>query len=371
MNFFLIELKKLWQLFRFDPKAILAGVIAPTAIIFVFALTIGNILPNPISVVNYDEGALGSQLKKELLSQISPAGKSPYFNNKNLDEQTAMKEYQKGKLLAVIVIPQDFTSRFENKEQPEIKFYLNNYSTDIAKNLRLYVQEGMLSFYQKYGPAKSMQIEQVFTAKEQVDWIKIIAIAVVLMAAVLGGMFSILYYFFKEKKYGTLIEYQLAPSSSISSLFARTLYAFAMSLVAAGINCTLVYLITGLNLFADFGNILLPLMLTSLFYILVAVVLAIMLSNFEGAAVISMVSVVVLWFLSGGLVSTENTTGIVKTVSYFIPNTYALSIMRGNTLGESTGYTLMNYRMLSLFAVLMLIIAVNVYNKKIWGLVEK
>lgn len=370
MNAFIKELKKLWRLFRFDPKAILAGIIAPTAILLVFALTIGNICPNPIAIVNYDGGNLGKQLKNEIVSQISPAGKNPYFNNKDLDEQTALNKYQLGELLGVIIIPQDFTSRFENKEQPEIKFYFNNYSTDIAKNLRLYLQEGILSFYQKDGPAKSLQIKQEFTVKEQVNWINIIAIAILLMAAVLGGMFNILYYFFKEKKYGTLIEYQLSPNSSFSSLLARIIYALAMSLVAAGINCSLIYLITGLNLFTAIGNVLLPLILVSLFYILVAVVLSIMLSNFEGAAVISMVTVIVLWFLSGGLVPTQNTTGIARAVSYFIPNTYALSIMRGTILGEGTGDTLMNYGILSIFTVTMLVVAINVYHKRIWGVVE-
>jgi len=234
------------------------------------------------------------------------------------------------------------------------------------KKMATLLDEGLLSFYQKYSIAKSLQIEKVFTVKNQVDWINIIAIAILLMAAVLGGMFNVLYYFFKEKKYGTLIEYHLSPSFPIASLFARIINALAMSFLAALINGILIYLITGLNLLTANADIILPLILISLFYILVAVVLTIMVSNFEGAAVISMVSVIVLWFLSGGLVSTQNMTGISKSISYFIPNSYALGIMNSTILGENTGYTLMDYGILSLFTGVMLFMAINVYKKKIW-----
>ena len=42
MRLFLAELKKLLLLFKADPRALAAGLIAPTVILLVFALTFGD-----------------------------------------------------------------------------------------------------------------------------------------------------------------------------------------------------------------------------------------------------------------------------------------------------------------------------------------
>ena len=366
MKLFINELKKLFILFRTDPRAILAGIIAPTAILIIFAITFGNFKPFSVSIINQDQGNMGLILKQEILQQISPLENKAYFQDMKLDKETAVKKYQSGELLGVIIIPQDFSAKFQNSQNPRIEYYLNNYNTDLAKNMRLYLQEGILAFYQRYTPAKALEIEEIFTVQRQVHWFNIIATGVFLLAVLIGGMFSFLYLLFKEKSYGTLLEYQLAPVSPLASFNARLLFSLFMAVITGTFNGILIYLMTGMNLLTGLEYIIIPLLFTAIFYISFAAIFALYLNNFAGAAVGSMVIAVLLWFMSGGLVSTKGATGIIKIISYLIPNRYALEIIRDNLFSMQVYNLTFNYLILTLFAAVSLFAAVKVYKRKLW-----
>lgn len=71
-----------------------------------------------------------------------------------------------------------------------MKYYFNNYHTDLAKNMRLYLNEGILSFYQKYQPELEVVIEEKYLVDKQVGWFDIISTGILLLAVVIGEMFS-------------------------------------------------------------------------------------------------------------------------------------------------------------------------------------
>lgn len=367
MRLFLEEMRKIRRIFRADPKPILAGIIAPTAILVVFALTFGSFKPFPVSVVNHDRGPLGEALQQEILGQISPLGAIPYFRNAEPDQEAAMRKYQAGQLLGVIVIPEDFTDKFQAAQGPKIVYYFNNYNTDLAKNLRLYLQEGVLSFYRQYQPAVAVEVKEVYTVNRQVEWFDIIATGVLLLATVLGGMFNFLYMLFKERQYGTLLEYRLAPRSPSPSFWARVVFALLMSAITGAVNGVLVYLMTGMDLWAHLGHILPPLVLVSLCYIFSSAVFSLYAGTFAGAAVGSMVGALLLWFMSGGITSAKYATGIINTLSYQIPNRYALSIIRDAVFADQIEQLATNYLILAAFTLVSMTVALASYRRKMWS----
>ena len=370
MRVFLAELKKLLILFRADPKSLAAGVIAPTIILIIFALTFGDFNPLKLAWVNEDRGPYGAMLEEAVFSQISPLGDRPYFEEFAAGYEQAMELYNQGKVNGVIVVGEDFSSALSGGGSASIDYIFNNYNTDMAKNLRLYLDEGILAFYRAADPGVRIEVEERLNVEAQLPWFDIIAVAVFLLAFLLGSMFNMLYLFYKEKVDETLCEYRLSPNGIWASLLARVLVALLAGTITALVNAALAYVISGVNIAAFLPGIIPPLLVLGVTYVFFAEIAALLSDSFSGAAVFTMASTVVLWFLSGATASIKYSTGILRAIALAIPNTYGLSRIRGEIfamdpsvggiLGAEAGWLIM-----AAYALAAALIAFRVYRKKL------
>ena len=370
MRVFLAELKKLLILFRADPKSLAAGVIAPTIILIIFALTFGDFNPLKLAWVNEDRGPYGAMLEEAVFSQISPLGDRPYFEEFAAGYDAAMELYNQGKVNGVIVVGEDFSSELSGGGSASIDYIFNNYNTDMAKNLRLYLDEGILAFYRAADPGVRIEVEERLNVEAQLPWFDIIAVAVFLLAFLLGSMFNMLYLFYKEKVDETLCEYRLSPNGIWASLLARVLVALLAGTITALVNAALAYVISGVNIAAFLPGIIPTLLVLGVTYVFFAEIAALLSDSFSGAAVFTMASTVVLWFLSGATASIKYSTGILRAIALAIPNTYGLSRIRGEIfamdpsvggiLGAEAGWLIM-----AAYALAAAFIAFRVYRKKL------
>lgn len=370
MRVFLAELKKLLILFRADPKSLAAGIIAPTIILIIFALTFGDFNPLKLAWVNEDRGPYGAMLEEAVFSQISPIGDRPYFEELAAGYEQAMELYNQGKVNGVIVVGEDFSSALSGGGSASIDYIFNNYNTDMAKNLRLYLDEGILAFYRAADPGVRIEVEERLNVETQLPWFDIIAVAVFLLAFLLGSMFNMLYLFYKEKVDETLCEYRLSPNGIWASLLARVLVALLAGTITALVNAALAYVISGVNIAAFLPGIIPTLLVLGVTYVFFAEIAALLSDSFSGAAVFTMASTVVLWFLSGATASIKYSTGILRAIALAIPNTYGLSRIRGEIfamdpsvggiLGAEAGWLIM-----AAYALAAALIAFRVYRKKL------
>lgn len=370
MRVFAAELKKLLILFKADPKSLVAGVIAPTIILIVFAFTLGDFTSLKIAYVNEDNGTYGETLETSVFTQISPLGNKPYFEEIEADYVTAMKLYRQGKVNGVVIVPETFSADLQNGKNTSIDYFFNNYNTDMAKNLRLYLKEGILDFYRTTDSDLQIEIKEVLNVETQLHWFNIIAVAVFLLAFLLGSMFNMLYLFYKEKEDDTLYEYRLSPNSIWASLIARVVIALLAGTITASINAVLVYALTGINLAGFLPGMIFPVLILGITYVFFAEIIALLVNSFSGAAVFSMATTVVLWFLSGATASIKYSTGLLRSIALAIPNTYGLSHIRGivfnmdpsvgGILGARQGYLIM-----LAYAFISMVLAFYVYRKKL------
>lgn len=370
MRVFAAELKKLLILFRADPKSLAAGIIAPTIILIIFALTFGDFNPLKLAWVNEDRGPYGAMLEAAVFSQISPLGDRPYFEELAAGYEQAMELYNQGKVNGVIVVGEDFSSALSGGGSASIDYIFNNYNTDMAKNLRLYLDEGILAFYRAADPGVRIEVEERLNVEAQLPWFDIIAVAVFLLAFLLGSMFNMLYLFYKEKVDETLCEYRLSPNGIWASLLARVLVALLAGTITALVNAALAYVISGVNIAAFLPGIIPTLLVLGVTYVFFAEIAALLSDSFSGAAVFTMASTVVLWFLSGATASIKYSTGILRAIALAIPNTYGLSRIRGEIfamdpsvggiLGAEAGWLIM-----AAYALAAAFIAFRVYRKKL------
>ena len=370
MRVFAAELKKLLILFKADPKSLAAGIIAPTIILIIFALTFGDFNPLKLAWVNEDRGPYGAMLEEAVFSQISPLGDRPYFEEFAAGYEQAMELYNQGKVNGVIVVGEDFSSELSGGGSASIDYIFNNYNTDMAKNLRLYLDEGILAFYRAADPGVRIEVEERLNVETQLPWFDIIAVAVFLLAFLLGSMFNMLYLFYKEKVDETLCEYRLSPNGIWASLLARVLVALLAGTITALVNAALAYVISGVNIAAFLPGIIPTLLVLGVTYVFFAEIAALLSDSFSGAAVFTMASTVVLWFLSGATASIKYSTGILRAIALAIPNTYGLSRIRGEIfamdpsvggiLGAEAGWLIM-----AAYALAAALIAFRVYRKKL------
>lgn len=370
MRVFAAELKKLLILFRADPKSLAAGIIAPTIILIIFALTFGDFNPLKLAWVNEDRGPYGAMLEEAVFSQISPLGDRPYFEEFAAGYEQAIELYNQGKVNGVIVVGKDFSSALSGGGSASIDYIFNNYNTDMAKNLRLYLDEGILAFYRAADPGVQIEVEERLNVETQLPWFDIISVAVFLLAFLLGSMFNMLYLFYKEKVDETLCEYRLSPNGIWASLLARVLVALLAGTITALVNAALAYFISGVNIAAFLPGIIPTLLVLGVTYVFFAEIAALLSDSFSGAAVFTMASTVVLWFLSGATASIRYSTGILRAIALAIPNTYGLSRIRGEIfamdpsvggiLGAEAGWLIM-----AAYALAAALIAFRVYRKKL------
>ena len=210
MNLFIRELRKLLALTKADPKSLAAGIIAPTVILVIFALTFGNFVALKLAVVNDDAGAFGAAFEETVFSQTSPLSGEPYFEAIEADAGEAQELYEQGRVNGILTIPEDFSERLGSGDPAQVLYAFDNYNTDMAKNLRLYLDEGIFAFYQEHMPGMEIEVRREFAVGTQLDWFAIIAVGVFMLAFLMGSMFNFLYLLNKERVHATLSEYRLA-----------------------------------------------------------------------------------------------------------------------------------------------------------------
>ena len=360
MRIFIAELKKLLLLFRSDPKSVGAGIIPPTVVLIAFFITVGSFSSINISILNYDEGSYGAVLEESILAEKSPLGDQAYFKALVLDEEETQKKFEAEELYAYVVIPQNFSQVLANGGTPEVEYHFNNYNTDIAKNLRLYLAEGVLRFYLETDPNLQMEVVEEMNVPKQLPWFDIIASSVFMLAFLLGVVVNTLYLLSMEKRNGTMQSYQLAPNNVLPSIGARAVVSLLAGTVTATINGIFIYLLTGNNYFPYVLQLLPALLIIGLTYIFIAIVIGLYVDSFAGSIISALLGTVLLWFLSGATFSIKNNTGILRTVGEFIPNTYALSHIRGvlfsmdpsiGSVSYSTGWLIMTAYLIASFVL--------------------
>ena len=369
MRMFLAELKKLLLLFRADPKSIGAGIMPPTIILLAFFITVGNFSSIEISIINNDIGAYGEILEESILSEKSPLGDKAYFEEVELSLEEAEEKFSTEELYAYIVIPEDFSQVLQNGGTPDVEYYFNNYNTDVAKNLRLYLSEGVLKFYKTTDDGIKIEVAEAMNVDKQLPWFDIIASGVFMLSFLLGVVINTLYLLSMERRNGTIQNYQLAPNNVFPSIAARAVVALLSGTIASTVNGVIIYFLTGKNFLPYVLEILPALIIVGLTYICFAIVIGLYVDSFAGSIVTSLIGTALIWFLSGATFSIKNNTGILRAVCEWIPNTYALSHIRGTIFGMDPSIGSISYAagwgIMSIYLMAALSLAFYAYYRKL------
>ena len=245
-------MKRFWILFstelkawRHDPVTALGGFIPAIFILLAFSLLFGGRLTFKIAFINHDAGPYGAILRQTFDEVNSPFG-TPYYDVLDLPEAQAWQAYEDFRIDGVWVIPTDFSERIEAGRDPQVAMHFSNYIDDRAKNHRIYAAEILWRFYEKIdAPAPPLALAEVYPRPEMVEWFPIIAVGVVLLSFMVGGMMNIFVLTNKEQVSRLTLEFGLAPRSLLWVLLPKTLLALVMGLVTGTALMGILYLWIG------------------------------------------------------------------------------------------------------------------------------
>ncbi len=370
MSLFVQEFRKLLMLIKADPKSLVAGIIAPTVILVIFAFTFGDFAALKLAVVNEDAGTMGDELVRAIQAQSSPLSGEPYFELIAATPEDARDLYESDKVNGVLSIPADFSERLASGQPGQVAYEFVNYSTDMAKNLRLYLAEGILAFYQEHVPEMDVVIERSYAVPVQLDWFAVIAVGIFMLAFLMGSMFNFLYLLNKEREASTLVEYRLSPKPLLATFAARVVIALLAGLAGALVNAAIAWPLADVNLFAHLARLLPVLAVLGLAFVSFAALASLTVRRFSGAAILAMVSAVVIWFLSGATTSVKYAEGALLDVALALPSTYGLSQMREIVFGvdQSVGGMLAfgkGWAVMGAYAAVLLTAAYLLYRRRL------
>jgi hypothetical protein len=214
--------------------------------------------------------------------------------------------------------------------------HFTNYNDDRAKNHRIYAAEIVWRFYEKIGyPAPPLILAEEYPLPVMIEWFPVIAVGVVLLAFMIGGMMNIFMLTYKEQTSQLTLEFGLAPRSLIWVLFPKTALALMMSILTGTALMGIVYLWIGawpgLDSAAFPGQALIGVWilaaLVALFWVPVTMAFGLRAQYFAGAIAV-MLTALTTFFIGGGLSLVRVNLDRAMWFTWLIPNAYAVDPMR-------------------------------------------
>lgn len=327
MQRFWILLSTELKAWRHDPITTLGGFIPPFFILIAFGLLFGGRLTFKLSVLNHDTGPYGEVLRETFHEVLSPFG-TPYYDLQDLPEDEAWRAYRAHRIDGVWVIPPDFSQRLEAFQGPTVEMHFSNYNDDRAKNHRIYSAEILWRFYEKMGqPGPPLDLVEEYPRPQMIEWFPVIAVGVVLLGFMLGGMINIFMLTHKEQVSRVTLEFGLAPRALLWVLFAKTLLSLVMGLLTG----TVLLVVVSVWLGVWPGRFLVAVWLLAglviLFWIPPTLLFGLRAQYFAGA-IATILTGLTAFFIGGGLGMVRYNRENVLWVSWLFPNTHAVDPLR-------------------------------------------
>jgi len=214
--------------------------------------------------------------------------------------------------------------------------HFSNYNDDRAKNHRIYAAEILWRFYEIIGyPSPPLTLAEEYPLPVMIEWFPVIAVGVVLLAFMIGGMMNIFMLTYKEQVDHLTLEFGLAPRSLGWVLLPKTVLALVMSILTGTALMAVVYLWIGawpgLEAAAFPGQALLGVWLLAalvvLFWVPITMAFGLRAQYFAGAIAV-MLTALTTFFIGGGLSLVRVNLDRAVWFTWIFPNTYAIDPMR-------------------------------------------
>lgn len=359
----ILAVRKEFQVWLRDPKVFAASVLAPLALLLAFNLIFGKGSAIHLAVTDLDGSPASQRLVALVGAKESQLG-GTYFKVIPVELDEGERLFAQHRLLAWLTIPRGFGENLQGRRESNLQLALDNYNSDFAKNVRLYLNEAFADLYKEAYPEVRFTIEERHESGVKISWINSIGMGLTGLSIVLAGLFNGFNGLLSEYRNRTVKILLLTPLPLPYVLFAKVIYATLGAILSGFLILSTLHLITGLPIARGLGSFILIAALAALTYVNLGMIIGLFVRRYMAAAAMSMVFGVTSWFLSGSLGEMQLYSRLIRGIAGFLPITYAQEGLRRLLLYDDTQGMWVNAGYLALALAVTLVALVITVKKK-------
>jgi ABC-2 type transport system permease protein len=363
-----IIIKEFFHILR-DPRSLTMVFITPLAMIFILGYSISYDLNRiDAAIIDLSQSQLSKALVKAFAGTRIFSIRTRADNLRGTISLAAAEEMlRRGKIKEIIIIPADFSNRLIRNGQSDVGIIIDGSDTNIANLVFQYNERIFLDFITKIkGAGQLLKIDsKIFfnpEVRSQFFFIPgLIAVILLMISAQLTSL-SIA----KERETGSIALLFISPLRSREIIIGKTIPYIIVALLDGVV----------ILLFARFWfgipirGSLAVLLLFTLLYIVAGLSLGILISTTAPTQRVAMLAALILtmlpsFLLSGFIFPLASLSPVLRAISYAIPATYFLRIIRGVILkGAELRHFLFEGGMLIVLSTVLLAAAARKFNRQ-------
>ena len=358
-------IKEILHILR-DPTSLLIIFLMPILMIIIYGYCINFDLNNVnAGIIDLSNGENSKKLIKKFIN-------NKYFTIEDLKEKYSdpLKEGEKllkeGDLKEIIIIPDDFSKKFEKGRKTEIGIILDGSDSNVANLIYQYNDLILLDFqddFQNLNNFLKIKTKVLFNPDVKSSFFFIPGLIAVLLLMITTLLTSLT--ISREKESGSIELIFISPLKSSEIILGKTIPYIFVSLIVE-----ILILLSGKILFnIPFKGNMMVLFLFSILYIITGLSLGILISTIASTQEIAMFVTLLTTLLpsimlSGFIFPIDSLHPILKGFSYIVPATYFLKIIRGVVVkGAEIKHFIFEGIILTIFPIVLITISSIKFSK--------
>jgi ABC-type multidrug transport system permease subunit len=318
-------LRTIWAILRKDlaiwfrqPANVAVTVLPPIAFLLVNALGAAAVGRSPVALVTLDHGPKGIQMQQIFHD-------ADVFRITDATSQQANTLLNNIDVVAVITIPAAFTQRVEAHDISPVDVTVNNLNLDFTNDIRRSVPDAITQFYQAQGQSSPIKIslhEHDLRTRDiqlfEYEVLPMIVLLITLSGLVTSGLSTA-----REWDTKTVKELLLSPTTSGAIITGKVLAGFVTSCMLGLLILLLGYVLGWTRPGGIYWlNTLFIVALIALLSAGLGVALGALVQRIQPMIVISVLTAIYLFFLSGGISVISFEPIWLQNIAAYVPLTY-------------------------------------------------
>lgn len=352
--------KKLTLWFR-QPIWAVIGIVGPLAISTLMIASFATMAELPvwkIGLIDEDDSMQSRALAQTITAK---EGTIPYYTVITTNKEEANRLYRKGELYMVVTIPRGFGNELEAGNAVTVNADIINAHADQTKNLRLGLDARLYLFYDQYMLPESGKPGVIYSYSTnypvEIPRARYMSSGALMLTILLAAMIYAALFAALEYEDKTVLEINLPPHGSLSSMIGTLLATVVEVLLVLTIVAVVNFPLWNLQIpaLSDIPGVIIAVILLIIIFAIIGYGLGNKARDIRLVIAPTMLIVLTLWILSGGISPMETVAG--SEIIRLLPTAATLNILAKEFAGLQNISTSFNLLIITIWTIIIILLA--------------